>query len=95
MARDEILKRLRENGDLLKQLNIRSLAIFGSAARDELHAESDIDLLVDFSQKIGLFHFARAQRQLEDLLDMKVHLVHRDALRPELKQRILDERVHV
>lgn len=67
------------------------LAIFGSVARNEATKKSDIDILVDFDTKKGLFGFADLKFYLEEILDCNVDLVTRRALHPELKTRILNE----
>lgn len=74
-------------------LGIRSLSIFGSVARDEARAGSDVDLLVDFDRPVGLFHLFDVRERLETLLDCKVDLVTPGGLRPELRERVLAEAV--
>lgn len=66
-------------------------ALFGSAARDELKATSDVDLLVEFDHPVGLFDFVRPQRQLETLLHRRVDLVPRDGLKKQFREAILKE----
>jgi len=77
-------------GHLLR-LGTRHLAIFGSTARNEATKGSDIDILVDFDAKKGLFVFADLKFYLEDILDCDVDLVSTRALHPALKKRILSE----
>ena len=72
---------------------MRSLDLFGSVARNEARADSDVDLLVDFERPIGLFHFFRVQRRLEELLGARVDLVMRDAVKPQLRERIFAEAI--
>src|SRR5438094_241908 len=56
---------------------IRELAVFGSATRQDLGPESDIDILVDFNPevRIGLFKFSALSNELESLLGRRVDLV--------------------
>lgn len=75
----------------LAHLGTRHLAIFGSTARDEATKSSDIDILVDFDAKKGLFVFADLKFYLEEILDCDVDLVSTRALHPALKKRILSE----
>lgn len=75
----------------LSRLGTRHLAIFGSTARDEATSTSDIDILVDFDAKKGLFVFADLKFYLEDILNCEVDLVSTRALHPALKKRILSE----
>jgi predicted nucleotidyltransferase len=72
---------------------VRSLDLFGSVARNEARADSDVDLLVEFERPIGLFHFFRVQRRLEELLGARVDLVMRDAVKPQLRERIFAEAI--
>ena len=72
---------------------VRSLHFFGSLARGDAHPDSDADLLVEFSQPVGLFQFFRVQRRLEAILGCRVDLVLKDAIKPQLRTRILAEAV--
>lgn len=72
---------------------MRSLELFGSVARGEARADSDVDLLVEFERPIGLFHFFRVQHRLEEILGARVDLVMRDAVRPQLRERIFAEAI--
>ena len=74
---------------------MKSLAVFGSVARGEATDRSDIDLLVEFNQPIGLFEFIRLKYYLETLIGSKVDLVTPDALHPALRDSILNEAVNV
>lgn len=67
------------------------LAVFGSTARGEATKNSDVDILVDFDSKKGLFGFADLLFYLEEILGCHVDLVTRQALHPALKARILSE----
>ena len=56
MKRDEVLRILREHrGELRRGFGVKSVALFGSLARDEATDTSDIDILVDFDGPVGLF----------------------------------------
>ncbi len=56
MKRDEIIRILNEHrAELAKQYGVKSLALFGSVARDEATPASDVDLLVEFDRPVGLF----------------------------------------
>ena len=77
----------------LQEHAVTGLWLFGSAARGELCPESDIDLLVAFDRPVSLFEFARLRRRLQELLGRPVDLVTRDALKPQLRERILREAV--
>jgi predicted nucleotidyltransferase len=84
-------KVLTSNREHLLHLGARRLAIFGSTARHENTKTSDIDILVDFDPKKGLFGFADLKFFLQDILHCDVDLVSKRALHPALKKRILSE----
>ncbi len=68
---------------------VDELAIFGSAARGEMRAESDIDLMVKFlpGEEWSLWDFAEMQEQLKDLLGRDVDLVEQGTIRNPFRQR--------
>ena len=82
---------LTSHREQLSQLGGYHMAIFGSIARDEATEDSDVDILVDFDSKKGLFGFADLRFYLEEILGCHVDLVTRQALHPALKTRILSE----
>ena len=92
-AREDLLARLDRAAPELRTHAVKELWLFGSAAREELWAGSDVDILVDFSAPVTLFEFARLRRHLESLLGRPVDLVTRDALKPQLREQILREAV--
>ncbi len=55
--REEILKLLQENRAELKRLGAKSLAVFGSVARDEVREDSDVDVLIEIARRISLLDF--------------------------------------
>jgi predicted nucleotidyltransferase len=93
VTRDEALRRLHEHRAELRDLGVRSLDLFGSVARGDARPGSDIDLLVAFDRPVGLFHFFRVQRRLAELLGCAVDLVMKDAVKSQLRTRILAEAV--
>ena len=72
-------------------MGVRSLAVFGSVARDEARPDSDVDLIIEVEPPMGLLGLLRIQHHLEELLGTKVDLVTREGLHPALRQRILSE----
>lgn len=96
MKRDQALKVLAANRERLKDFLVKSLAIFGSVARDEAAEASDIDVLVEFEEgkSVGLFEFIRLMHFLEEILGCKVDLATSDALRKEMREQILKEAIH-
>lgn len=95
MLLKEVKKILKNHKKALCQRGVRALAIFGSVARSEATAKSDVDILIDFDSRKGLFVFVGLKMYLETLLKCKVDLVTKGALHPALKQRILTEAKYV
>jgi len=82
-----------EIAEICRRYQVKELAVFGSAARGDLHPDSDIDLLVEFLPEAGvdlLQHFA-AERELSELLGRKVDLVSKRALRSALREEVLSQ----
>lgn len=95
MTKVEIQKRLRENADFLRdRFGVSKIGVFGSYARSQAQAESDIDLLVEFSRPIG-WEIVDLQAYLETLLEREVDLVTVNALKPQLKATILEQVTYV
>jgi len=93
MQLNDVIRRLRTHRAELEQLGVRSLAVFGSVAREEAGEGSDVDLLVEFSRPIGFFGFFDVKDRLEQILETRVDLVTRDAVKPALRERILREAI--
>lgn len=91
ISREEVVRILAEHKKELTNLHIQYLGLFGSLARDEGGPMSDVDLLVNFSKPIGLFHLTRVQTFLEKILKQKVDLVPEDSLRKEFRDQIMKE----
>jgi|SRR5450432_4053197 uncharacterized protein len=81
--------------DLQKRYPISELALFGSYARGDYHAGSDIDILVDFSKRIDGFDYIRLAHELEDSLHVKIDLVSRPAIKPGYLFYVEKNLIHV
>ena len=80
---------------LVKKYGIKELAIFGSYSRNTaIPGKSDIDVLVDFSQPIGITFIDLAD-ELEQLLQLKVDLVSRRGIKPKYFRTIEPELIYV
>ena len=95
MNKDEALKLIRAHKKELDSFNVKSLALFGSAARDESHALSDIDILVEFQDKATFDQYMKLKFFLEDTLDCPIALVTRKALKPRIRDSVEREALHV
>ena len=74
---------------LRRDFGVRQFGVFGSAARDSLTPESDIDLLVEFDRPIGFFTYLTLEQELAHLLGRQIDLVTKPALKARIKDRIL------
>lgn len=96
MKRDEILTAIRALSDTIKKnYHAEVIGLFGSYARGEEKASSDIDVLVRFDDKADLFDFVGLSIFLEEKLGREVDVVPHDTVRPELKEIIFKEAVPV
>ena len=96
MHRDEVLAILREHKPLMaKRFGVVALALFGSTARGDASAGSDVDLLVRFDGPTTSGRYFGAQFYLEDLLGRPVDLMTDKALRAELRPWVEREAIHV
>jgi predicted nucleotidyltransferase len=95
---------MKPNLDLLHQNKItilqiaqsyqaRNVRIFGSVARGETTAQSDIDLLVDMPNHCGILERIELKQDLETLLNCKVDVIRSDSIHPRLKETILKEAI--
>ena len=95
MRREEALAILRGHLGDLTRFGVKSLALFGSVARDEAGPDSDLDLLVEFEGTATFDRYMGLKLYLEDLLGSGVDLVMRKALRPRMVLSVEREAVRV
>jgi len=88
----DILAALGHEGETLRRLGVRRLALFGSAVRGELRADSDLDFLVELQPKT-FDSYMDVKEFLESHFSHSIDLVLRSALKPELRDGILREAV--
>jgi predicted nucleotidyltransferase len=81
--------------ELASRFGVKRLALFGSAARDELKASSDVDVLVEFDGPATCAAYMDLKFYLEDLLGRPVDLVTNKGLRRELRPYVEKELVLV
>lgn len=80
--------------ELRTRFGVKEIAIFGSLARGDADATSDIDIIVDFERPIGLA-FTELADCLETLLRAKVDLVSKRAINPKLLPHVEDNLIYV
>ncbi len=80
-SKEHILLTLKEKkGELEKKYPISEMGLFGSYARGDHNEGSDIDILVDFNDRVGIA-FIELAHELEDLFQTKVDLVSRKGIK--------------
>ncbi|MGE5340369.1 MAG: nucleotidyltransferase family protein [Candidatus Omnitrophota bacterium] len=91
---NEIEEAIRKNKPFIKEkFKVKDIGVFGSYVRGEQHENSDLDVLVEFGERVGFFKFLELEEYLEELLHLKVDLVSKKALKPRIGQQILKEAV--
>lgn len=74
-------------GDLSDLFRVKTLAVFGSYARNEQQEDSDVDILVEFSAPVGI-EFIDLGNYLERILNLRVDLVSRNGIKPKYFDQI-------
>ena len=93
-TRKEIEDRIKNFKPFLaEKFKVKEIGIFGSYARGEEAEKSDVDILVEFYAPIG-WEFIDLKETLEEILGEKVDIVTMEALKPQLKEKILKEVVY-
>ena len=96
MTRQAVLEKLESNiSDIRRQFSVKALSLFGSVARDEAERQSDVDVLVEFTEKSSFDLFMDLKFYLEELLGAGVDLVTDKALRPQIRESIEKELINV
>lgn len=80
---------------LEESYKVKNIGVFGSYAKGCAHKNSDIDILVDFSEIPDMFKFIELEYVLRKLLGRKVDLVTPKALKPLIKSDILKETIYL
>ena len=84
----------KHKSHLFSEYPIKSMAIFGSYARNEQTPDSDVDIVVEFNDKIGI-RFIDLAEELERLIGFKVDLVSKKGIRDKYYQRIQSDLTYV
>jgi predicted nucleotidyltransferase len=95
MTKDQLLTRLREHQVELRALGIEHLSLFGSKARGDDTAASDVDLVAifDTGRRFSLLDMVSLENRLSDLLEKPVDLAPERALKDGIRERVLSEAV--
>ena len=84
----------QSKSELVRKYGIKQLGIFGSYGRGDQGPSSDIDILVEFSEPIGI-EFVDLANELERILDGKVDLVSKDGIKPRYWKLVASEVIYV
>jgi len=76
---------------ILKRYGVSKAALFGSVVKNQVCADSDIDILVQIDKDISLLDFVGLKIELEEKLNRNVDLGEYDTIKPILRERILKE----
>lgn len=88
----QILKQLKP--ELAQKFHVQTIGLFGSVVRDDFSPSSDIDIIVDFDQPIGV-EFIDLAQYMEQKLQKKVDLVSRNGIKDKYFKAIEGEIVYV
>lgn len=89
----DIQKRRAEILNLADQCGADNIRVFGSVVRGTAGPNSDLDILVHFSEKCSLIDHVRLMQSLEKLLGVKVDVVNDEVLHPMIRDKVLHEGV--
>jgi uncharacterized protein len=95
---EEIKTKLEELKPILKErFQVETIGVFGSYSREEQKKKSDVDILVAFVEPndIDLLDFIEIKQFLSRKLKIKVDLVTKNALKPRIRDKILQETIYV
>jgi predicted nucleotidyltransferase len=93
----EIKAKLQSNDKCLKEVyHVNEIGIFGSYVKGQQRLRSDIDVLVTFEKgHKDFFNYMKLKGFLEELLESKVDLVIKEAVKERLREKIFNEVVYV
>jgi predicted nucleotidyltransferase len=97
MNRDQIISRIRRHADAIRAEGATALYLFGSAARDQTHANSDVDVFVDYdhNSSFSLLNMSGIRLIIMDEIGREVDIITRNSLHPRLRDRILAEAIRI
>lgn len=93
-TKEDVIRLLGERREDLERLGAERLLLFGSFARGEESANSDVDLLVQLDHRT-FDRYMELKFFLEDLLERHVDLVFADRVKPRLRESVLEDAIGI
>jgi predicted nucleotidyltransferase len=87
MDSSKAIKTLRRSEHALRQRGVRHAALFGSVARGDDNADSDIDIMIEFDPdaRVTVFDYVDLKEYIAGLFDKPVDVVNRDSLKSRIR----------
>jgi predicted nucleotidyltransferase len=94
---ERTIERLRAHEGELRGFGVAHAAVFGSVARGEDRADSDVDVLIELDRErpMGIFEYARVKLYIDEILGGGGDVVNRRVLKPMLRENVLRDAVNV
>jgi hypothetical protein len=96
MTRDTVIAALREKRAALREQGVARVALFGSVARGEAAAGSDVDVLIEFDPeaRVTLYDYAGVKRFIAELLGGRVDVIDRASLNRHIRAEVERDAVY-
>jgi uncharacterized protein len=97
ISRNEVVRRIRNHAHAIRAQGATALYLFGSVARDQAQAMSDIDIFVDYDPNgpFSLLNLSGIRLIIMDEIERNVDITTSSSLHPRLRDRILSEAVRI
>lgn len=91
MTREEFFACIEPHRAEFEAASVKRIGVFGSVARNEARADSDVDVLVEFHETPDLIDFIQLQQRIEEIVGIRVDLVTPSGLKRRNWETIMDE----
>ncbi|NCO74676.1 MAG: nucleotidyltransferase family protein [Cyanobacteria bacterium] len=95
LDKNKVLKVIKAQENLFNKYHIKTLALFGSTARNEATENSDLDFLVEFNTSPTFDNYMDLKFYLEELFNKPIDLVIKQDLKPIIREEVMKEAVYV